>query len=279
MSDACFSPPTWPAHRKSCCTFRARIHPLGSQNFAQTSSFGTLLERSDIRPPPGGIKSSRRHGTSTSRASSSTTSLTYSPSSIMDPLDSTSAWGGDAAAPGASSSASESANGQWGGSGASTTSGPAPGPSSPSATSSFGANTSDKVPDVREPRTYGEPVPALAEPTRQPTAPYLRVRIAGVDRNRKDLLVRFDTSVSRPFAFSFTIDSLRLSQRSRHYQRVCSGFRSSSPVLTRRPTSRTIAKRCTATGSDPMRSSSGSPSRRSSCAHKVSRSDAFPADA
>lgn len=99
----------------------------------------------------------------------------------MDPLDSTSAWGGSSAVPSPLPSATESTSGPWGGSSAASTS-------------------SSTVPDLREPRIYGDPVPALPAPneqqTKQSQAPFLRVRIAGVDRNRKDLLVRFDSSVS-----------------------------------------------------------------------------------
>lgn len=99
----------------------------------------------------------------------------------MDPLDSTSAWGGSSAAASPLPSATESTSGPWGQSSAASTS-------------------SSTVPDLREPRVYGDPVPALPAPppeqAKQPQAPFLRVRIAGVDRNRKDLLVRFDSSVS-----------------------------------------------------------------------------------
>ncbi|EKD03351.1 hypothetical protein A1Q2_02331 [Trichosporon asahii var. asahii CBS 8904] len=101
----------------------------------------------------------------------------------MDPLDSTSAWGGSSAVPSPLPSATESTSGPWGGSSAASTS-------------------SSTVPDLREPRVYGDPVPALPAPNEQQAkqiqAPFLRVRIAGVDRNRKDLLVRFDSSVSTP---------------------------------------------------------------------------------
>lgn len=108
----------------------------------------------------------------------------------MDPLDSTSAWGGSGAAgAGATSSLPSASDGPWGQSSAASTS------------------SASTVPDLREPRVYGDPVPALpapsAEATKQQTAPFLRVRIAGVDRNRKDLLVRFDSSVSGVVRWDF----------------------------------------------------------------------------
>lgn len=57
---------------------------------------------------------------------------------------------------------------------------------------------------IREPRVYGDPGTALTDPasssaggaaSREPQAPFLRIRIAGLERNRKDLLVRFDANV------------------------------------------------------------------------------------
>jgi hypothetical protein len=56
----------------------------------------------------------------------------------------------------------------------------------------------------RDPRTYGVTGPTLidassntASPERnQPAAPFIRVRLGSMDRNKKDLLIRFDLSVS-----------------------------------------------------------------------------------
>ena len=65
---------------------------------------------------------------------------------------------------------------------------------------------------MRDPRVYGAPGTGLVNPptdrardvAQSPTkaqgkgddrAPYLRVRIGGLERNRKDLLIRFDASV------------------------------------------------------------------------------------
>jgi hypothetical protein len=56
----------------------------------------------------------------------------------------------------------------------------------------------------RDPRTYGVTGPTLidassntAGPERiQPAAPFIRVRLGSIDRNKKDLLIRFDLSVS-----------------------------------------------------------------------------------
>ena len=57
----------------------------------------------------------------------------------------------------------------------------------------------------KEPQIYGQPEPGLVSP-RVTTAsngtsyeklePYLRVRITGLDRNRRDILVKFDAQVS-----------------------------------------------------------------------------------
>jgi hypothetical protein len=60
------------------------------------------------------------------------------------------------------------------------------------------------TPQGREPQVYGQPDPGLVSP-RTTTASngasfekqgeYLRVRITGLDRNRRDVLVRFDAQV------------------------------------------------------------------------------------
>lgn len=117
----------------------------------------------------------------------------FSTAPTMDPLDSTSAWGGSSASAAASPLPSATSV---------TDSTPGPWSSAASTSSASAASAASTVPDLREPRVYGDPVPALPAPPageqRQQNAPFLRVRIAGVDRNRKDLLVRFDSSVSAP---------------------------------------------------------------------------------
>lgn len=56
----------------------------------------------------------------------------------------------------------------------------------------------------KEPQIYGQPEPGLISPQQtvgsngtkfEKTEPYLRVRITGLDRNRRDILVRFDAQV------------------------------------------------------------------------------------
>lgn len=54
---------------------------------------------------------------------------------------------------------------------------------------------------IRDPQVYGDPGTALMSPSAETSKgekppPFLRVRIAGLERNRKDLLIRFDASVS-----------------------------------------------------------------------------------
>ncbi|BEI83821.1 hypothetical protein CcaverHIS002_0404250 [Cutaneotrichosporon cavernicola] len=56
---------------------------------------------------------------------------------------------------------------------------------------------------IRDPQVYGDPGHALMNPPaehnpKQSPHPYLRLRIAGLERNRKDLLVRFDASTNLP---------------------------------------------------------------------------------
>lgn len=64
-------------------------------------------------------------------------------------------------------------------------------------------NESNGRPDMqRAPRSYGVPGPRLIDPSMtaaergQPAAPFIRVRLGSMDRNKKDLLIRFDLSVS-----------------------------------------------------------------------------------
>src|SRR5262245_40316357 len=54
----------------------------------------------------------------------------------------------------------------------------------------------------KEPQIYGQPEPGLISPqqgsngtTFEKVEPYLRVRITGLDRNRRDILVKFDAQV------------------------------------------------------------------------------------
>ncbi|KAF7965075.1 hypothetical protein HWV62_688 [Athelia sp. TMB] len=56
----------------------------------------------------------------------------------------------------------------------------------------------------KEPRIYGQPEPGLISPEKAAAAdgtplakpePYLRVRITALDRNRRDILLRFDAQV------------------------------------------------------------------------------------
>lgn len=56
----------------------------------------------------------------------------------------------------------------------------------------------------KEPQIYGQPEPGLISPQQtvgsngtkfEKAEPYLRVRITGLDRNRRDILVRFDAQV------------------------------------------------------------------------------------
>ena len=57
----------------------------------------------------------------------------------------------------------------------------------------------------KEPRIYGQPEPGLLSPKGSVTSngksfdkqePYLKVRITGLDRNRRDILIKFDAQVS-----------------------------------------------------------------------------------
>jgi hypothetical protein len=57
----------------------------------------------------------------------------------------------------------------------------------------------------KEPQIYGQPEPGLISPRESTTSngqnfekpePYLRVRITALDRNRRDILIRFDGQVS-----------------------------------------------------------------------------------
>jgi hypothetical protein len=78
------------------------------------------------------------------------------------------------------------------------------------ADSSFPPTTPQKGPGEglygKEPQIYGQPEPGLiseaigSDGTRfEKMEPYLRVRITGLDRNRRDILVRLDAQVSYPW--------------------------------------------------------------------------------
>jgi hypothetical protein len=63
---------------------------------------------------------------------------------------------------------------------------------------------SDGNPFEKQAQIYGQPEPGLISPATNPTSngdrfekpePYLRVRITALDRNRRDILVRFDAQV------------------------------------------------------------------------------------
>ncbi|KIJ56974.1 hypothetical protein M422DRAFT_238559 [Sphaerobolus stellatus SS14] len=72
----------------------------------------------------------------------------------------------------------------------------------------------------REPKVYGAPEPGLISPVANKTSngvslekndPYLRVRIIGLDRNRRDILIRFDAQTNLP---NFTGQTYRNISRS-----------------------------------------------------------------
>jgi hypothetical protein len=64
-------------------------------------------------------------------------------------------------------------------------------------------------PNGREPQIYGQPESGLLSPQAttgangtkfEKNGAYLRLRTTGLDRNRRDVLIRFDAQVSFPFA-------------------------------------------------------------------------------
>ncbi|KAI0005153.1 Vps5 C terminal like-domain-containing protein [Russula compacta] len=64
---------------------------------------------------------------------------------------------------------------------------------------------SDPGPFEKQPQIYGQPEPGLISPATNPASngdhfekpgPYLKVRITGLDRNRRDILVRFDAQTN-----------------------------------------------------------------------------------
>jgi hypothetical protein len=63
----------------------------------------------------------------------------------------------------------------------------------------------------KEPQIYGQPEPGLVSPREtlgsdgvkyEKPEPYLRVRINGLDRNRRDILVKLDAQVGGPIFFA-----------------------------------------------------------------------------
>lgn len=77
---------------------------------------------------------------------------------------------------------------------------PAAAPASPTTSTSPSASrtaSSPTAPTIREPQVYGDPGTTLIHPPNdKPAMPFLRVRIGALERNRKDLLIRYDASVS-----------------------------------------------------------------------------------
>ena len=68
----------------------------------------------------------------------------------------------------------------------------------------------------KEPQIYGQPEPALISPRLNPGSngtqferkePYLRVRITTLDRNRRDVLIKFDAQVRLPLSPRFVPQS------------------------------------------------------------------------
>lgn len=71
----------------------------------------------------------------------------------------------------------------------------------------------------RQPQIYGQPEPGLISPTvttgsngtkYEKVEPYLKVRITGLDRNRRDILVKFDAQVFCCIPYFYVILMLRL---------------------------------------------------------------------
>lgn len=73
---------------------------------------------------------------------------------------------------------------------------------------------SDLNPFEKQAQIYGQPEPGLISPATNPASngnsfekpePYLKVRITGLDRNRRDILIRFDAQVCG-HTHSFNVD-------------------------------------------------------------------------
>ncbi|KAG8986443.1 Vacuolar protein sorting-associated protein 17 [Tulasnella sp. JGI-2019a] len=85
----------------------------------------------------------------------------------------------------------------------------------------------------KEPQIYGQPSPGLVSPNNngntkhEKTEPYLRVRITGLDRNRRDILVRLDAQTNLP---NFTGTTYRNISRSYvEFQRFAEQITYSNP--------------------------------------------------
>ncbi|CAK9786972.1 hypothetical protein CC85DRAFT_286185 [Cutaneotrichosporon oleaginosum] len=92
----------------------------------------------------------------------------------------------------------------------------APAPISPPISSPSRAPQASPSTFIRDPQVYGDPGQALMSPSaelskKEKPPPYLRVRIAALERNRKDLLIRFDASTNLP---NFRTSLYRNMQRS-----------------------------------------------------------------
>lgn len=66
----------------------------------------------------------------------------------------------------------------------------------------------------REPQVYGQPGPGMVSPSNNGNGkydkaePYLRVKITGLDRNRRDILIRLDAQVGLSNQYRACISSL-----------------------------------------------------------------------
>ena len=119
----------------------------------------------------------------------------------------------------------------------------------------------------KEPQIYGQVEPALISPRLNPGSngtqferkePYLRVRITALDRNRRDVLIKFDAQVCSPLRASLAQHS-PLTHAHTHVRRRRTLVRHQS--RSGRRTSRTSRGRCT--GMCRARTSSSSSSTRS----------------
>ncbi|GJJ07163.1 hypothetical protein Clacol_001363 [Clathrus columnatus] len=122
------------------------------------------------------------------------------------------------------SSAQDTLNPQWNDSShtpgymTSTGAGPAPAGATPPIQSV--TQQPDRGPFGREPQIYGQPEPGLISPATNTASngqsferpePYIRIRITGMDRNRRDILIKFDAQTNLP---NFTGQTYRNISRS-----------------------------------------------------------------
>lgn len=104
------------------------------------------------------------------------------------------------------------------------------------APSSLNSQTLDKGPTPglygKEPQIYGAPEPGFVSPEAsiasdgtklEKLGPYLRVRITGMDRNRRDILVRLDAQVHR--GFPYLLNERALTGCVRRIYRISRGVR------------------------------------------------------